>query len=254
MSELKSFYDKQFEGEYREKVAGYEVARWFALAHFIPNVAGIGNARKVLDYGAGSGLYVELWQKVFPDAELHFCDISSVAFEKFKTKYPEHSSRFHLLSTDSPPMEDNSFDAIVSVEVIEHVEDVGGYVDDILRLLKPGGCFVWTTPCANPFSIEHIYNVLTNQIEPTPDGYRRWKWEGPAHLRRFKSVELKRILIEHGFELVDFRFRSHFFSFICSKFPRRFKRVGEQLMKLDYGLFRRMPNGASMLGCARRPQ
>jgi hypothetical protein len=42
----------------------------------------------LLDYGAGVGLHVGFWEKLFPDASLHFCDISSVANENFGIKYP----------------------------------------------------------------------------------------------------------------------------------------------------------------------
>ena len=58
-----------------------------------------------------------------------------------------------------------------------------------------------------------------------------------------------------GFESPDYRFRSHFLSFICTYFPpkRRFKSLRTRLMKLDYNLFRKIPNGASMIGAAIKP-
>lgn len=146
----------------------------------------------------------------------------------------------------------NLFDLIASVEVMEHIEQVESYMADIYRLLKPSGYFIWTTPCANLFSIEHIIYSLTGQIEPTEDGYRRFKSEIPIHVRRLKSREVEQLLIKNGFENVRFRFRSHFFSYVCSRFPRRFSNLADRMMKLDYVLFRRMPNGASMLGVARK--
>ena len=51
---------------------------------------------------------------------------------------------------------DNKFNIITSIEVMEHVEDLTAYVKDIYRLLKPGGIFIWTTPCANKYSIEYL--------------------------------------------------------------------------------------------------
>ena len=250
MPESKDFYDECYEGEYRTKVVGYEVARQDALRHFIPVVCGIRNPQKVLDYGAGNGLYVKLWEEIFSKSELSFCEISPVALEKLKANYPQYAAHCYLMSGDHVGLPDDSFDVVVSIEVMEHVEDLSAYTGEILRLLKPGGKFIWTTPCANPFSIEHIYNLLTGQIEKLPDGYRRWKSEAPAHLRRLKSGEAKKVLLDNGFGEVDFRFRSHLFSFICSRFPRRLKVLGEKLMLLDYRWFRRCPNGASILGCA----
>jgi len=123
--------------------------------------------------------------------------------------------------------------------------------------LKPGGIFIWTTPCANILSIEHLYSSLTGKIEPTPQGYRRWQWEEKTHLRRLKSREARELLEKQGYGETGFRYRAHFFSFFCTYvltplFRRRLTRLWEKLMLLDYALFRRLPNGASMIGFARK--
>ena len=66
-------------------------------------------------------------------------------------------------------------------------------------------------------------------------------------------LRVQNILEEVGFHNVQFRFRAHFFSFVCTYFPtRRFRHLRERLMTLDYGLFRCIPNGASMIGSAMR--
>ncbi|MEO8043021.1 MAG: class I SAM-dependent methyltransferase [Acidobacteriota bacterium] len=41
---------------------------------------------------------------------------------------------------------DDSYDVIVSVEVLEHVEEDELFLDQVRRVLKPGGCFLMTTP------------------------------------------------------------------------------------------------------------
>ncbi len=41
---------------------------------------------------------------------------------------------------------DASFDAVVAVEVLEHVEDDAAFVREVHRVLKPGGTFLMTTP------------------------------------------------------------------------------------------------------------
>jgi len=248
-----SVYDQRYLEDYREHLSGYEIARWEALDHFITYVLKLGSAKTVLDYGAGSGLHVDLWEKTFRKAELHFCDISSVAMEKFKAKYPRYADCYYLVHANQPRPNDNTFDVIVSIEVMEHVKDLDFYLCDIRRLLKPGGYFVWTTPCANRFSIEHIFSAITGKIEPTKEGYRRWTWEDSTHLRRLRSDEIEGLLRQKGFFDVLFRFRSHFFSFICTYAPtRRAQSLRNRLMTLDYSLFRCLPNGASMIGGAKK--
>ena len=43
-------------------------------------------------------------------------------------------------------LEDCSFDCVVAVEVLEHVELDEDFVKEVCRVLKPGGAFVMTTP------------------------------------------------------------------------------------------------------------
>jgi len=250
---ISSVYDQRYLGNYRGNLSGFEIARWEALHHFITSVLKLGSVKKVLDYGAGSGLHINLWEKAFPGAELQFCDISQVAMEKFKKKYPRYADRYYLLYDNQLACSDNVFDTVVSVEVMEHVENLDLYLKDISRLLKPGGYFVWTTPCANYLSIEHIFSAITGKIERTEEGYRRWTWEDPTHLRRLRSNEIEDLLRQKDFSDVRFRFRSHFFSFVCTYVPtHRAQHLRNRLMTLDYSLFRCLPNGASMIGGARK--
>lgn len=247
-------YDARYRGNYRKRRSGYEVARAAALEHFMAKVAEVSDARRVLDYGAGAGMHVDIWARAFPQAELSFTDISQVALDALGEAHPPHAARARRIEDGRAPFEDGTFDVVVSVEVLEHVEDLDGYLSDILRLLRPGGAFVWTTPCGNRGSIEHVFSRATGQVQSTPEGYRRWAWEDPTHLRRMRTAELSGRLASVGFEGMQYRLRSHVFSFLCSQTPmRRVRPVAERLMKLDYALLRRLPNGASMLGVARRP-
>lgn len=254
MKNFENIYNELYSGDYREHLSGYEIARWQALDHFITHILDLGEAGMVLDYGAGSGLHVGLWDKVFTKSSLYFCDITPVAMEKFGKKYKEHAKNYRLINDNKADFSDNSFDVVVSIEVMEHVEDLKGYLKDIQRILKPGGHFIWTTPCANAFSVEHIFSSLTGKIDKTDEGYRRWRWEDPTHVRRLKSKEIESVLNECGFDTVQFRFRSHLFSFLCSYFPlkNKFMAAREKAMTLDYTLLRRLPNGASMLGSAQK--
>jgi SAM-dependent methyltransferase len=263
MKNHKQVYDSLYREGSRETLGGYEYARWHALLHLITKVLKLRNINTLLDYGCGNGLYIDLWKRAFQTSEMYFCDVSSVAIEQLKDRYPEFSSNVAVVRDNRAPFEDNFFDVILSVEVMEHVEDLDAYLNDIHRLLKPGGTFIWTTPCGNILSVEHIYSLLTCQIEETREGYRRWKWEHPTHVRRLKSSEINGKLQRAGFGDIGFRFRAHLFSFLCSC-PARFsffdtylyrgplRRLAEKLMLLDYYLFRRLPNGASMIGFAEK--
>jgi SAM-dependent methyltransferase len=246
-------YNNRYRNGYRETLSGYEVARWEALSSFMQKRMDLSDVSTVLDYGCGRGLHVSLWQSLFPAAKLFFCDISSVALDMLRKGHPAFARNCALVENNKAQFASSSFDIIVSVEVMEHVENLRDYLLDIRRLLKSDGIFVWTTPCANALSIEHVYSALTNQIEQTDEGFRRWRWEDPTHMRRLKTKELRTILTDIGFYNITFRFRSHLFSFLCTRICKGgLQEFGERVMMLDYSLFRTLPNGASMLGCARK--
>jgi len=253
MHHSKYTYDERYRAGYREKLSGYEFARWVALDHFFRKVINVTEPKNILDYGCGNGLFYPLLQLLYPHAEIFGADISSVAIEQLQGKYVEFSGRTCVIHKNKTNFADGFFDMVVSIEVMEHVDDLQAYIAEIFRLLKPGGKFIWTTPCGNKYSIEHIYSYAKRLIERTSEGYGRWKWEDPGHLRRLKSDEIEHILLQSGFSGVLFRFRAHLFSFVCTQLRAK-KFISETLankfMMLDYDLFRMLPNAASMIGCA----
>lgn len=257
-------YDRRYsDGAYRSSLCGYEFARWSALQHFVVRVAKQATARRVIDYGAGRGLFAPLWREVFPQAELLFCDVSSVALAQLEANYPQHAGRTALVQENRADLPDASADVVISVEVLEHVTDLGAYLEDVRRLLRPGGTFIWTTPCRNALSIEHVVAFSTGRIDRTGDGAYRWRWEDPTHLRRLTTREAKQALRKAGFDVVRFRLRSHFFSYFVTEVlptlrPYKVRAVLERyqrkLLDADYAYFRLLPNGASMIGLATKPR
>ncbi|MDP6786450.1 MAG: class I SAM-dependent methyltransferase [Rhodospirillales bacterium] len=249
----RALYDGLYREGYRKGLGPLDRARLDALRHFIVRVVQPRSQSRVLDYGCGPGINVGLWNDIFAGSELYSCDISAVAIDELEHRFPGSGDRTAVIAGDRAPWPDAFFDTVVSVEVMEHVADLKAYLADIRRLLVPGGVFVWTTPSANVLSIEHVYAALTGNIEPTGEGYRRWRFEDPTHMRRLKTAEIRRILADMGFDAIRFRHRAHLFSFLCSRIlPGRLARLGRWLMPLDYTFFRRLPNGASMIGMARR--
>lgn len=66
------------------------------------------------------------------------------------------------------------------------------------------------------------------------------------------AVDYRQQLV--GYEKTSIRFRAHLFSYLCTYArilkKRRLRGLRDWLLPLDYTLFRRIPNGASMIGMA----
>lgn len=97
----------------------------------------------VLEVGCGEGRGVEL---VMKKAKSYTAiDKIEEVIGRLKKKYPNGS----FLSGNIPPfsgLESNSFDTVISFQVIEHIRDDAFFLKEICRVLKPGGKAYITTP------------------------------------------------------------------------------------------------------------
>lgn len=80
------------------------------------------------------------------------------AVEKGKKKYPEIADRLSVVGESLKSFPDEMFDVITMFDVIEHIPHVEDYLkDDVFRVLKPGGVFVFQTPNAR---INPIFEII----------------------------------------------------------------------------------------------
>lgn len=97
----------------------------------------------VLEVGCGEGRGVDLLKK--NASTFTAVDKIKSAIDKLKEKYKD--ARF--LEMNIPPLDgldDNTYDLIVSFQVIEHIKDDNLFLREIFRVLKPGGTALLTTP------------------------------------------------------------------------------------------------------------
>ena len=102
---------------------------------------------RMLDLGAGEGYFSGVVGKfceetlgVAPATILSACDVTPEIF-----RYP--SVVCERLSMDGRlPYADATFDVVCSLEVLEHVEDQFAYSREVMRVLKPGGVAIISTP------------------------------------------------------------------------------------------------------------
>lgn len=108
---------------------------------------------KILDVGCGNGDFTtELLNMGFDVQGIDIGDSSPLG-ERF-TKVDIQHQKY--------PFPDNQFDVVFSKSVIEHLRDPDYMVDEIYRILKPGGTFVCLTPSwkhsyREQFYIDHTH-------------------------------------------------------------------------------------------------
>ncbi len=124
----------------------------------------------LLEVGCGEGRGVAL---LLP-AVKHFTAVDKLvpAITKLRAQYP--TARFDVMHF--PPLSllpDNTFDVVVSFQVIEHVRDDLFFMREIYRVLKPGGIALMTTPnrsktlTRNPW---HVREYLADELRELAAG------------------------------------------------------------------------------------
>src|SRR6185503_15212558 len=106
---------------------------------FIP-----AGTKTILDVGCGSAWIAKTYLP--KGVEVISLDASVTNPKKAVTKYPSPhhagvaADAFHL------PFRDGSIECIVAAEIIEHVTDPAAFVNELYRVLAPGGKLVVSTP------------------------------------------------------------------------------------------------------------
>ncbi len=140
----------------------------------------------VLEVGSGDGKILRTLKVERPALHVHGCDIRP-------WESPDADVDFRVMTRDIP-YPDASFDAVLVVDVLEHVDDPAHLIAEMARVLKPTGRFVGFVPIEGERrSLYTLYRGLLGD-----DLYLRTK----HHVQAFTYAELHR-LIESKFELAD---------------------------------------------------
>lgn len=113
---------------------------------------------------------------------------------------------FVLGNAEELPFKKNKFDAVICIDVIEHVENEKQTVREIFRVLKKNGQLVLSTVNENfPFTYDPMNYLLKTLNTHVPIGI----W-GFGHKRTYKVKELKKLLQKNGFRIKKIKFLTHF--------------------------------------------
>ncbi|MEP2668360.1 MAG: methyltransferase domain-containing protein [Cyclobacteriaceae bacterium] len=169
----------------------------------------------VLEVGCGEGRGIELVMR--KATSYTAIDKIEEVINKLKIKYPE--ARF--LRGNIPPfdgLESNSFDTVISFQVIEHIEDDAFFLQEINRVLKPGGKAYLTTP-------NRVMSLTRN----------------PWHIREYTADELLALAQKH---FQDASMKGISGDEKVMAYYERNKKSVEKIARLDFlNLQQRLPAG-----------
>ena len=158
----------------------------------------------LLDVGAGEGAFSK-WADE-NGFSVHATDVNQKEF--CLRDIPFTQTNFN----ERWPFKDNAFDLVVSIEVLEHVENHYHFISECCRICKPNGRIVMSTP--NCHSIESRLNVLLSGFDdcaPRPIDYSENNPEQiyMQHIHPAPLANIELGLRRCGFEIESTAFNRH---------------------------------------------
>lgn len=105
-------------------------------------------------------------------AQVTGIDPAAQAIEAAKAQAARSGAKisYDVGAGEALPYASDHFDAVVCVDVLEHVENLGKVLSEVERVLKPGGLFLYDTINRNPIARLVTITVAENLLHILPRG------------------------------------------------------------------------------------
>lgn len=166
------------------------------LPHLADSLSALPPGARILDAGCGNGFISgELLKRGFRVLGI---DVSESGIGICRREYP--AGQFEVASICDPDIQrvtGNDFDAIVAIEVVEHLYSPARFLDNCHSLLKKNGILVLSTPYHG-----YLKNLLLALAGKLEDHFQAGHEGG--HIKFWSRRSLEKALEDHGFRAAGF--------------------------------------------------
>lgn len=172
----------------------------FRLQCSLETVKDLPQGARVLEVGTGGGQFIRAIKRLVPRLACLGSDISEQAIARAKKH--KDGVEYALSTPQRQPYSDASIDAVLVLDVVEHVENPDEFLREIFRVLKPGGVLYCFVPCEG--DVLSLWNVL-DRLGLKKNLTRRFA----GHINYFSRTTLTRMFERVGFSVVKVRYSEH---------------------------------------------
>ncbi|MEO1641558.1 MAG: bifunctional 2-polyprenyl-6-hydroxyphenol methylase/3-demethylubiquinol 3-O-methyltransferase UbiG [Pseudomonadota bacterium] len=128
------------------------------------------SGKAVLDLGCAGGFMAEALAE--RGATVTGIDPAAEAIAAAKAHAAEmgRDIRYDVGVGEALPYGEDAFDAVVCVDVLEHVQDLQQVINEVMRVLKPGGLFLYDTINRNPLARFATITMAEDVLRLLPKG------------------------------------------------------------------------------------
>ncbi len=162
---------------------------WAGRRRLVGMLLAADHPQKMLDIGCGTGETLTYLHQLYPRAQLYGIDTSDAAVRYSKNRGHRHIYKASALKL---PFPDKFFDAVLFLDVLEHIARDKQALLESKRVLKPGGKIIITGP-----ALQFIWSRHDTR---------------QGHVRRFTRRQIRALARSVGLDVVFISYFNFIFS------------------------------------------
>lgn len=183
---------------------------------------GLKPGMKILDAGCGPGILLNQIYNIYK-IKGYGVDISNAAINAGK-KLSDKNVILKTGKLEKLPYKNNFFDVVISFDVLEHIQDKEKVLNEMMRVLKPGGKILIYAISKRDFLTWHfVLRLLTfNKLGIDTEG---------GHFKEFfvDPFKIKKFFKANNFKKIKLKFFHSFFTLIIDEFLFKIKKIKKRV-------------------------
>lgn len=193
----------------------YQRVRNYTLNKKVSLLRSLGNGKKILDIGSGTGEFLN-------QCQINGFEVTGIEPSDKGRKQAKENFNLNVYTEDYlTDISDNSFDFITMWHVLEHVYHLNQRLEELYRIIAPNGYVIIAVPNLKSYDASFYKEFWA-------------AYDVPRHLYHFSPNDIKNLCKKHKFSLVKtlpMKFDSYYVSMLSEKYKNGSSNIFASFLK-----------------------